>query len=87
MMVRTQITLGSEQHAMARARAAELGVSLAEYMRRLVDQDLTGFARKADPSIVFDLCTSEGDSDIASDKDRMIAEATWAGKQGSVVDP
>lgn len=87
MMVRTQITLRSEQHARARARAAELGVSLAEYMRRLVDQDLTEFSRKAHPSIVFDLCTSEGDSDIASDKHRMIAEATRAGKLGSAVDP
>lgn len=77
MMVRTQISLDSERHAQARARAAELGVSLAEYVRRLVDRDIARPPRRVDRSIVFDL----GDgapTDIARDKDRMIAEAVAA---------
>lgn len=79
MMVRTQISLDSELHTRARARAAALGVSLAEYMRRLVDRDLAESPRSIDRSIVFDLGAS-GTSDIASEKDRMIGEATFAGK-------
>lgn len=80
MMVRTQVTLPAEHHARAKARAAALGVSFAEYMRRLVDQDLAGSSKEADISIVFDLGTS-GRADIASDKHRMVAEATAAAKR------
>lgn len=80
MMVRTQISLDSERHARARARAAALGVSLAEYLRRLVDRDLAAPSRNRDRSVVFDLGTSQG-GDIASDKDRMIAMATGARKR------
>ena len=79
MMVRTQISLESERHAQARARAAALGVSLAEYMRRLVDRDLAERPRGADRSVVFDLGTSRG-TDIAVEKARMIGEATAAGR-------
>ena len=62
------------------ARAAALGVSLAEYLRRLVDRDLAEPPRDVDRSVVFDLGASKG-TDIASDKDRMIAEATGSGKR------
>ena len=55
-----------------------LRVSLAEYIRRLVDQDLAAPARSVDRSIVFDLGTSEG-TDIALEKDHMIGEAVGAG--------
>lgn len=79
-MVRLQIALDPERHAQARARAAALGISLAEYMRRLVDRDLAERSRGADRSVVFDLGTSRG-TDIASDKARMIGEATGAGKR------
>ncbi len=81
MMVRTQISLDSETHARASARAASLGISLAEYMRRLADRDLADSPRKdIDIACVFDLGASEGSTDIASQKDRMIAEATAAAK-------
>ena len=79
-MVRTQISLDAELHARTRARAAALGVSLAEYIRRLVDQDLAAPPRSADRSVVFDLGTSLG-TDVAADKRRMIGEATGAGKR------
>lgn len=80
MMVRTQITMDGEHHARAKARAAELGISFSEYMRRLVDRDLTESHNGSDPTLVFDLGAS-GAADIASDKDRMIGEAIGAAKR------
>ena len=80
MMVRTQITLEAEHHARAKARAAELGIAFAKYMRRLVDRDLSESGSSTDPSLVFDLGTSGG-TDIASDKDRMLGQAVAAAKQ------
>lgn len=80
MMVRTQISLDSERHAEARARAAAHGISLAEYVRRLVDQDLAERPRGADRAVVFDLGESGG-TDIASQKAQMIGEATGAAKR------
>ena len=39
-MAKTQITLETEMQRRARQRASDLGVSLAEYFRRLVARDL-----------------------------------------------
>ena len=77
MMIRTQISLDSERHAQARARAAELGISLAEYVRQLVDRDVGRSPRVVDRSVVFDL-GGGSPTDIASGKDRMTAEAIAA---------
>ena len=74
MMARTQITLAPEMRRQARQRASDLGVSLAEYLRRLVARDLGGSPPPADPAAVFDLGAS-GNSDIARDKDAMLAAA------------
>jgi hypothetical protein len=74
MMSRTQITLDMQIHRLARQRASELGVSLAEYVRRLVARDLSGPRVKSDVACVFDLGCSGG-SDVSKDKDAMIAEA------------
>ncbi len=74
MMARTQITLDPELHRRARERAAELGISLAEYIRRLVARDLEPVARVADVSVFFDLGSSEG-SDIARHKDEYVGQA------------
>jgi hypothetical protein len=74
MMVRTQITLETELQRRARQRASEIGVSLAEYVRRLVARDLARPEVRPDVSSIFDLGTSGG-SNIALDKDSMIAEA------------
>ena len=76
MMVRTQITLDSELQVQARQRASELGVSLAEYVRRLVARDVTRpeLEQKPDISCIFNLGSSDG-QDIAGNKDAMIAEA------------
>ena len=74
MMARTQITLQPEIQRRARRRASDLGISLAEYVRRLVARDLGSTSAEADPSLVFNLGNSGG-SDIAKDKHAMIAQA------------
>src|SRR5882762_8277713 len=74
MMAKTQITLETEMQRRARQRANDLGVSLAEYFRRLVARDLARPETAAHVDRVFDLGSSGG-SDIASQKDSMIAEA------------
>jgi hypothetical protein len=71
-MVRTQITRGKQIYRCTRQRAAELGVSLAEYVRRLVERGLP--SPQVDVSCVFDLGSSAG-SDIANRKDLMIGAA------------
>jgi putative heme degradation protein len=73
-MVRTQITLETELQRRARQRAGQVGISLAEYVRRLVARDLARPEMKADVSSIFDLGASGG-SNIAVNKDSMIAEA------------
>ena len=80
MMSRTQITLDSELQRRARQRANDLGVSLAEYVRRLVARDLGSSPASADPSAIFDLGSSGG-SNIAKNKDAMIAEAFTASRR------
>jgi hypothetical protein len=73
-MSRIQVTLEPEIQRRARKRASDLGISLAEYFRRIVARDLSGILTKADPAAVFDLGSSGG-SNIAKDKSAMIAEA------------
>ena len=80
MMGRTQISLDSERHAQARARATELGVSLAEYVRQLVDRDVAPSPRTVDRSVVFDLGAGPA-TDIATDKQRMLGEAFGSGAE------
>ncbi len=74
MMTRTQLSFEREMLREARDRAGELGISLAEYVRRLVAADLEGDQPSVDPSSVFDLGSSGG-SDIARDKDSMLRRA------------
>ena len=54
-------------HRRARRRTGELGVSLAEYVRRVVARDLGGQTAQADAALMFDLGSSGG-SNIARDK-------------------
>jgi len=79
MTARTQITLDRELQVGARERASQLGISLAEYIRRLVARDLASPKPSADPSAVFALGDSGG-SDIANTKDALIAEAVAASR-------
>ncbi len=82
MMSRTQISLESELQRRARKRAGDLGVSLAEYIRRLVARDLGSSRPASDPSAAFDLGTSGG-SDVARNKKAMLAEAFASGRAKS----
>jgi hypothetical protein len=77
MMARTQITLDPETQKRAKWRAAQLGISFAEYVRRLLIRDLDDAPRSADVATLFDLGRSEG-SDIAREKDPMIGDAVAA---------
>jgi hypothetical protein len=78
MNARIQITMDPELLRRARAKSTELGISFAEYVRRLVADDLGELKSKRDVSIVFDLAASDEPTDIARDKDKMLGEAVWA---------
>lgn len=69
--------LDAEDHRRAKQRAAEMNVSLAEYIRRLVARDLGARRQAARPELLFDLGTSGG-SDIARHKDEYLAQAVDA---------
>ncbi|MCY3863104.1 MAG: ribbon-helix-helix protein, CopG family [bacterium] len=75
--MRTQIALEPEQHAGVKRKAAELGISMAEYIRRLVERDLAAPRSQADISDIFALGGSGG-SDIAAEGKSAIAEAVEA---------
>jgi hypothetical protein len=74
MMLLTQITLEGEVHSRARRRAADLGISLAEYVRGLLARDLATPEAKGDVCFVLDLGRSTG-SDVACNQDAMIGRA------------
>ncbi len=61
----------------AYAKAAALGISFAEYVRRLLVQDLDGSMPKGDISLVFDLIKEGSRTNIARNKDQMLGEAVW----------
>ena len=77
MNARMQITMDPDMQRRAQAKAAELGISFAEYIRRLVAGDLGERTPKADISAVFDLVDEGPQTDIARNKDKMIGEAVW----------
>jgi len=77
MNARTQISMDPETQRRAQAKAAELGISFAEYVRRVISADLGEPKPKADISIFFDLIDEGPPTDIARDKDKMVGEAVW----------
>ena len=77
MSVRTQITMDPEMQRRAHAKAAELGISFAEYVRRAVANELGEAKPKVDVSVIFDLVKDGPVTNIARDKDKMIGEAVW----------
>jgi hypothetical protein len=77
MMARSQIKLEAELHRRARRRAAELGISFAEYVRRLVARDLEAPPKRADPKSVFDLGRSGG-TNVARHKDALLGASLAA---------
>jgi hypothetical protein len=77
MNARTQITMDPEMQRRAHAKAAELGISFAEYVRRLVADDLGDKNVRPDLSCMFDLGASAEPTNIARDKHKMIGEGLW----------
>ena len=75
MSARTQVTLDPETRRRAQAKAAEKKISFAEYVRRLVVDDLDETDTKVDISTVFDLVDDGHETDVANHKDEMVAEA------------
>lgn len=72
--MRTQIALDADQHAMAMQKAASLGITMAECIRRLVDRDLAGAAPETSPSAIVGQGRSGG-SDIAREGSTAVAHA------------
>jgi len=70
--------MDAELQRRAHAKAAELGLSFAEYVRRLVAHDLGEPRRNTPISLLFDLGASREPTDVARDKDQMLGEAAWA---------
>lgn len=79
MMARIQISLLPEEQRRAKERAGQLGISFAEYIRRLVARDLGEQPTPADTSALFNLGESAG-TDVARDKDELLGEAFGANR-------
>jgi hypothetical protein len=73
MVVRTQVTLDADAHRRAKRRAAERGISFAEYIRQVVDRDL-GEQPRSDIGAICGLFDS-GVADVSSNVDRYLAES------------
>jgi len=71
MMVRAQIAIDEDLKRRATERAGEAGVSFAEYIVNLVQEDVERSKIKTGIEAIFDLGSSGG-SDIARNKKRMI---------------
>jgi hypothetical protein len=72
--MRTQIALDPEQHAKVRQKAAGLGITMAEYIRRLVDADIASSHPQAGPGAIVGIGSSGG-SDIAAEGKTAVAAA------------
>lgn len=72
---RSQITLDPETQRRAQAKAAELGISFSEYVRRLLARDLGEPRPQADVSVIFNLVKAGEPTDIGRDKHKLIGEA------------
>jgi hypothetical protein len=74
MNARTQITMDPDMQRRALAKAAELGVSFAEHIRRLVANDLGTPKPKFDASVLFDLVKDGPETDVVRDKDKVLGK-------------
>jgi hypothetical protein len=74
MAMRKQIALDPEQHASVKQKAASMGITMAEYIRRLVDNDLAGVELDAPLATIIGIGRSGG-SDIAREGKRSVAKA------------
>lgn len=75
-MIRTQVQLTEEQHRRLRALAAADGISLAELIRRGVDQVLADYdrAERWERFMKLGGSFSSDASDVSEDHDRYLEE-------------
>lgn len=73
------ISLDDQELDRARATAESLGVTLEEYIRRLVCGEPAARANVGAPdwSLIIGIGESSEPTDVARDKDNMIGEAVW----------
>lgn len=76
MMVRTQISLDDYDHALAKKRASEFGISLSEFVRRAIRHELGDRPGRGDISDIFGMFNS-GHTDTSSRVDELVSESTW----------
>lgn len=74
MPSRTQITLDAELDRKAKMRAHELGISFAEYVRRVIARDLSNDTPSQGVSALVGIGDSGG-SEVATSKDDYLNEA------------
>ncbi|MEX2278731.1 MAG: hypothetical protein WEA76_01440 [Acidimicrobiia bacterium] len=73
--MRTQIALNPEHHAQAKQKAAQMGITMAEYIRRLVARDLDSTAPEASPEAIIGIGRSGGSDIVRESKTKIIADA------------
>ena len=72
--MRTIITMPDYLHAQAKQRAAALGISFAEFTRRLFEKELSIPAPQGDIDSICGIVTGTP-FDMAVDRERIIGEA------------
>lgn len=77
MTQRTQITLEAAMDRQAKDRARQLGISFAEYVRRLIEDDLGDRKPIAGLADLIGLGDS-GSSDVAAHEDEYLDQASAA---------
>ena len=75
MTSRMQITLDPAMQVKVRRRAESIGVPIAEYVRRVIAADLGDEPPRSHVSEIFGLGESAEPTNIARDKNAMIAAA------------
>ena len=82
-MTRTQIYLTPKQHRALKKEAAREGISMTEFLRRLVDVRLFGRNAGGPPEkelvLAFVALGESGRSDVSANHDRALDEALRAG--------
>ena len=73
--MRTVVTVPDHIHKLAKQRASELGISFAEFTRRLLEQELTGTDPQGDIESIRGIVNGPA-FDMALDGERLIGEAT-----------
>jgi hypothetical protein len=82
-----QISLQEEEHRRVKARAAERGVSVAEYVRQLLAAEAEPPKARAGIEAIFGLGASAR-SDISSRLDEFAAEAAaWEHERRTLAEP